>query len=35
MGYADAGLRLPLTWLSDKYHATISEALQLADVVED
>ena len=35
MGYADAGIRLPLTWLSEKYHATVSEALQLAGVVEE
>lgn len=35
MGYAEQGIRLPLTWLSDKYHATVDEALQLAGVLED
>jgi 4-hydroxy-tetrahydrodipicolinate synthase len=35
MGHADRGLRLPLTWLSEKYHATVDEALQLADVLDD
>lgn len=35
MGYADQGLRLPLTWLSGKYHATVDEALQLAGVLDD
>nr|WP_298412336.1 4-hydroxy-tetrahydrodipicolinate synthase [uncultured Halomonas sp.] len=35
MGYAEQGIRLPLTWLSEKYHATVDEALQLADVLED
>lgn len=35
MGYAEQGIRLPLTWLSDKYHSTVGEALQLAGVLED
>ncbi len=35
MGLIEPGIRLPLTWLSEKYHSTISEALQLADVIED
>ena len=35
MGYMEAGIRLPLTWLSEKYHGTVSEALQLAGVVEE
>lgn len=35
MGYADKGIRLPLTWLSEKYHSTVGEALQLAGVLED
>ncbi|MEE3112370.1 MAG: 4-hydroxy-tetrahydrodipicolinate synthase, partial [Pseudomonadota bacterium] len=34
-GYMEAGIRLPLTWLSEKYHGTVSEALQLAGVVEE
>ncbi|ANF58802.1 4-hydroxy-tetrahydrodipicolinate synthase [Halotalea alkalilenta] len=34
MGLAEAGIRLPLTWLSDKYHATVGETLQLAGVVK-
>ncbi|MCM2130117.1 4-hydroxy-tetrahydrodipicolinate synthase [Larsenimonas rhizosphaerae] len=35
MGLADKGIRLPLTWLSEKYHATVGEALQLAGVLEE
>ncbi len=35
MGYADPGIRLPLTWLSEKYHSTVGEALQLAGVLDD
>ncbi|MBZ9540287.1 MULTISPECIES: 4-hydroxy-tetrahydrodipicolinate synthase [Modicisalibacter] len=35
MGYADKGIRLPLTWLSEKYHSTVGEALQLAGVLDD
>lgn len=35
MGYADRGIRLPLTWLSEKYHSTVGEALQLAGVLDD
>lgn len=35
MGLIEPSIRLPLTWLSEKYHSTISEALQLADVIED
>ncbi|WP_290787851.1 4-hydroxy-tetrahydrodipicolinate synthase [Halomonas sp.] len=35
MGLIEPGIRLPLTWLSEKYHSTISEALQLAGVIED
>ena len=35
MGYADSGIRLPLTWLSEKYHSTVGEALQLAGVLDD
>jgi len=35
MGYAEAGIRLPLTWLSEKYHSTVSEALQLAGLIDD
>lgn len=35
MGYIDAGIRLPMTWLSEKYHSTINEALQLAGVISD
>ncbi len=35
MGYAEAGIRLPMTWLSEKYHSTVSEALQLAGVIDD
>ncbi|MFC2991160.1 MULTISPECIES: 4-hydroxy-tetrahydrodipicolinate synthase [Halomonas] len=35
MGLIEPGIRLPLTWLSEKYHSTISEALQLADLIED
>ncbi|MCT8468437.1 4-hydroxy-tetrahydrodipicolinate synthase [Chromohalobacter canadensis] len=34
MGLAEQGIRLPMTWLSDKYHSTVSEALQLAGVTE-
>ncbi|MCM5703971.1 4-hydroxy-tetrahydrodipicolinate synthase [Larsenimonas salina] len=34
MGLAEQGIRLPLTWLSEKYHATIAEALHLAGVLE-
>ncbi|GAB2802047.1 4-hydroxy-tetrahydrodipicolinate synthase [Halomonas shantousis] len=34
MGYAEQGIRLPMTWLSEKYHATVSEALQLAGVID-
>ncbi|RKR06661.1 dihydrodipicolinate synthase [Kushneria sinocarnis] len=33
MGLADTGIRLPLTWLSEKYRPTVGEALQLAGVV--
>src|SRR5690554_3626336 len=35
MGMVEPGIRLPLTWLSDKYHATVDEALQLAGVIGD
>ncbi len=35
MGLIDQGIRLPLTWLSGKYHATVDEALQLAGVIDD
>jgi 4-hydroxy-tetrahydrodipicolinate synthase len=35
MGLIEPGIRLPLTWLSEKYHSTVSEALQLADVIDD
>ncbi|ALM51497.1 4-hydroxy-tetrahydrodipicolinate synthase [Halomonas huangheensis] len=35
MGIIDTGIRLPLTWLSEKYHSTISEALQLAGLIEE
>lgn len=34
MGLAENGIRLPLTWLSPKYHATVSESLQLAGVLK-
>lgn len=34
MGLAEGGIRLPLTPLSDKYHPTVREALQLAGVLE-
>ena len=34
LGYAEKGIRLPLTWLSEKYHATVDEALQLAGLLE-
>ncbi|WP_110649831.1 4-hydroxy-tetrahydrodipicolinate synthase [Salinicola peritrichatus] len=32
MGYADKGIRLPLTWLSERYHSNVGEALQLAGI---
>ena len=32
MGYADTGIRLPLTWLSERYHGSVGEALQLAGI---
>jgi len=35
MGLIGDGIRLPLTWLSEKYHATVDEALQLAGVIDD
>lgn len=35
MGYAEQGIRLPMTWLSEKYHTTVEEALQLAGVLND
>ncbi|MCW4149551.1 4-hydroxy-tetrahydrodipicolinate synthase [Halomonas sp. 18H] len=35
MGLVEPGIRLPLTWLSEKYHSTVSEALQLAGLIED
>ncbi|MGM0536137.1 MAG: 4-hydroxy-tetrahydrodipicolinate synthase [Pseudomonadota bacterium] len=35
MGYIEPGIRLPLTWLSEKYHSTVSEALQLAGLIDD
>lgn len=34
MGLVEGGIRLPLTPLSDKYHPTVREALQLAGVLE-
>lgn len=34
MGMAENGIRLPLTWLSAKYHATVGESLQLAGVLK-
>lgn len=34
MGYVDTGIRLPMTWLSEKYHSTVGEALQMAGVVD-
>lgn len=34
MGLADTGIRLPLTWLSERYHSTVGEALQLAGVIK-
>ncbi|MDZ7854062.1 MAG: 4-hydroxy-tetrahydrodipicolinate synthase [Halomonas sp.] len=35
MGHIEPGIRLPLTWLSEKYHSTVSEALQLAGLIDD
>ncbi|MEC9482033.1 MAG: dihydrodipicolinate synthase family protein, partial [Halomonas sp.] len=35
LGYAEQGIRLPLTWLSEKYHTVVDEALQLAGVLDD
>ncbi|PMR76582.1 4-hydroxy-tetrahydrodipicolinate synthase [Billgrantia endophytica] len=35
MGLMEPGIRLPLTWLSEKYHSTVGEALQLAGVIDD
>ncbi|MDR5860811.1 4-hydroxy-tetrahydrodipicolinate synthase [Halomonas eurihalina] len=35
MGMLEPGIRLPLTWLSEKYHSTVSEAMQLAGLIED
>ncbi|HIX62172.1 MAG TPA: 4-hydroxy-tetrahydrodipicolinate synthase [Candidatus Halomonas stercoripullorum] len=35
MGMIEQGIRLPLTWLSGKYHATVDEALQLAGVIDN
>ncbi|WP_106477517.1 4-hydroxy-tetrahydrodipicolinate synthase [Phytohalomonas tamaricis] len=35
MGLADTGIRLPLTWLSERYHSTVGEALQLAGVIKE
>mgnify|MGYP002735269129 CR=1 FL=1 len=35
MGLIEPGIRLPLTWLSERYHSTVSEALQLAGVIDD
>ncbi|MBS9404825.1 4-hydroxy-tetrahydrodipicolinate synthase [Halomonas sp. TRM85114] len=35
MGLIEPGIRLPMTWLSEKYHSTINEALQLAGVIDD
>ncbi|WP_110597999.1 4-hydroxy-tetrahydrodipicolinate synthase [Salinicola lusitanus] len=32
MGYAETGIRLPLTWLSERYHGNVGEALQLANI---
>ena len=29
----ESGVRLPLTWLSEQYHSTVEEALQLAEVL--
>ena len=26
------GIRLPLTWLSERYHGSVGEALQLAGI---
>lgn len=35
MGIIDTGIRLPLTWLSEKYHSTVSGALQSAGLIDD
>lgn len=32
MGYTEAGIRLPLTWLSEQYHSTVADSLKLAGV---
>ena len=32
MGMIEAGIRLPLTWLSAEYHATLLEAMRVADI---
>lgn len=34
MGLMESGIRLPLTWLSEKYQSTVAEALQLAGVMD-
>lgn len=34
IGLIDDGIRLPLTWLSDKYHATVAGSLQQAGVLK-
>ena len=34
LGLMDSGIRLPLTWLSERYQSTVAEALQLAGVMD-
>jgi 4-hydroxy-tetrahydrodipicolinate synthase len=33
MGLISQGIRLPLTWLSDEYHAPVRSAMQEAGVI--
>lgn len=34
MGLAEAGIRLPLTWLSEQHHTAVADSLKLAGIVK-